>query len=80
MSISLKKKQAATVAGDRLTNLITSDRIQLAGDNPLDRLQDDILNVIKRNLRCGRVNVRQGLSRQLKVLEIDIDLVPRTRT
>ncbi|HTR16086.1 MAG TPA: cell division topological specificity factor MinE [Acetobacteraceae bacterium] len=79
MSISLKKKPAATVAGDRLTNLIASDRVQLAGENPLDRLQDDILNAIKRNLRCGHVNVRQGISRQLKVLEIDIDLVPRVR-
>jgi cell division topological specificity factor MinE len=70
-------RRPARIAERRLLSLLAADRAMIAGPDVLDKLQREIVASIRRHVRGGRVHIRQGVSAQLSVLEIDIDLESR---
>ncbi len=70
----LKKKQSASVAKDRLTIAIMSDRESNQDFQFLDELKAEILEVVKKYVDVSSVDIKKEVEGDIEALSIDVEL------
>jgi len=69
----LKGRSSAAMAAARLRETVTQDRMQAIGPDGLERLQEKVMAAIRSECRPSHITIRQGISRSLQVIEMDLD-------
>ena len=70
----LKKKQSASVAKDRLTIAIMSDRESNQDFQFMDELKAEILEVVKKYVDVSSVDIKKEVEGDIEALSIDVEL------
>lgn len=70
----LNKNKSASVAKDRLTIAIMSDRESNADFPFMDELKAEILEVVKKYVGVKTVNIKKEVEGEIEALSIDIQL------
>ena len=70
----LKKKQSASVAKDRLTIAIMSDRESNKEFQFMDELKAEILEVVKKYVDVSSVDIKKEMEGDIEALSIDVEL------
>jgi len=70
----LNKKKSASVAKDRLTIAIMTDRESNADFPFMDELKAEILEVVKKYVGVKAVNIKKEVEGEIEALSIDIQL------
>lgn len=75
-----ERKSSANVAKERLQILVAHDRVRTGGPDYLPKLQQEILEVIRKYVTVGEDDVSVQLDRQgnTSVLELNISLPEET--
>jgi len=69
-----KKKKSATVAKDRLTIAIMSDRDRTNGYPFMDEMKAEIMEVVQKYVGVRGVEIRKEVDGDVEALAIDIEL------
>jgi len=70
----LSKKKSASVAKDRLTIAIMSDREATEDLHFMDELKAEIIEVVKKYVGVKTVNIKKEVENNIEALSIDIQL------
>jgi len=70
----LKKKESASMAKDRLTIAIMSDRESIYELPFMDNLKSEILEVVKKYVSVKAVDIKKEVEGDIEALSIDIQL------
>lgn len=73
----LKKKKSASVAKDRLTIAIMSDRDACEEFAFMDELKAEIIEVVKKYVGVKTVDIKKEVVGELEALSIDIQLAEK---
>ncbi len=73
----LKKKKSASIAKDRLTIAIMSDRTANTEFPFMDELKAEIIQVVKKYVDVKTVDIKKEVEGELEALSIDIQLEER---
>jgi len=68
------KKKSASVAKDRLTIAIMSDRDRTNGYPFMDEMKAEIMEVVKRYVGVRGVEIRKEVDGDIEALAIDVEL------
>ena len=69
-----KKKKSASVAKDRLTIAIMSDRVRTNGYPFMDEMKAEIMEVVQKYIGVKAVEIRKEVDGEVEALAIDIEL------
>jgi len=69
-----EEKDSATVAKNRLTIAIMSDRDRLNGYDFMDELKAEIIEVVQRYVGVRDIEIRKEFSDDMEALAIDVEL------
>ena len=69
-----KKKKSASVAKDRLTIAIMSDRVRTNGFEFMDEMKAEIMKVVQKYIGVKDVAIRKEVDGDVEALAIDIEL------
>jgi len=69
-----KKKKSASVAKDRLTIAIMSDRDRTNSYPFMDEMKREIIEVIKKYIGVKNVKIKKEVDGDLEALSIDVEL------
>jgi cell division topological specificity factor len=75
----LKKKKSASVAKDRLTIAIMSDRVRTNGYPFMDEMKAEIMEVVQKYIGVKGVEIRKEVDGDVEALAIDIELEKETK-
>ena len=70
----LKKKESASIAKDRLTIAIMSDRGQGFNYPFMDELKKEIIAVVKKYIEVRNIDITKEISGDFEALSIDVEL------
>ena len=73
-----KKKKSASVAKDRLTIAIMSDRDRTNGYPFMDEMKAEIIAVVQKYVGVRGVEIRKEIDGDMEALAIDVELDKRT--
>ena len=68
----LKKKQSASIAKDRLTIAIMSDRNHSNEYPFMDEMKTDIINVVKKYIGVKRIEITKEIDGDFEALSIEV--------
>ena len=68
------KKKSASVAKDRLTIAIMSDRVRTNGYPFMDEMKAEIMEVVKKYVGVKGVNIRKEVDGDIEALAIEVEL------
>jgi len=74
----LKKKQSASIAKDRLTIAIMSDRNQSSEYPFMDEMKREIIDVVKKYIGVKHVEITKEIDGDVEALSIDVLLDTNT--
>jgi len=69
-----KKRKSASVAKDRLTIAIMSDRDRTNGFPFMDEMKAEIMEVVKKYVGVRGVEIRKEVDGEMEALAIDVEL------
>ena len=69
-----KKKKSASVAKDRLTIAIMSDRDRTNSYPFMDEMKAEIIEVVKKYIGVKNVKIKKEIDGDLEALSIDVEL------
>ena len=69
-----KKRQSASVAKDRLTIAIMSDRDRTNGYPFMDEMKAEIMEVVQKYVGVRGVEIRKEIDGDMEALAIDVEL------
>lgn len=69
-----EEEKSATVAKNRLTIAIMSDRDRLNGYDFMDELKAEIIEVVQRYVGVRDIEIRKEFSDDMEALAIDVEL------
>lgn len=69
-----EEKKSATVAKDRLTIAIMSDRDRLNGYEFMDEMKAEIIEVVQRYVGVRDIEIRKEINGEIEALTIDVEL------
>ncbi len=69
-----KKKESASIAKDRLTIAIMSDRGQGFNYPFMDELKKEIIAVVKKYIEVRNIDITKEISGDFEALSIDVEL------
>jgi len=69
-----KKKQSASIAKDRLTIAIMSDRNHSNEYPFMDEMKTEIINVVKKYIGVRAIEITKDVNGELEALSIDVQL------
>ena len=69
-----KKKKSASIAKDRLTIAIMSDRDRTNSYPFMDEMKAEIIEVVKKYVGVKNVEIRKEVAGDLEALSIDVEL------
>ncbi len=75
----LNKKESASIAKDRLTIAIMSDRDNLAEFPFMDELKNEIMEVVKKYVGVKTVEIKKEIEGEIEALSIEIELDKNSR-
>lgn len=70
----LNKKESASIAKDRLTIAIMSDRDNLVEFPFMDELKNEIMEVVKKYVGVKTVEIKKEIEGEIEALSIEIEL------
>jgi len=70
----LKKKKSASLAKDRLTIAIMSDRDRTNGYPFMDEMKAEIIKVVQKYVGVKGVEIRKEIDGDMEALAIDVEL------
>jgi len=70
----LKKKESASIAKDRLTIAIMSDRGQGFNYPFMDELKKEIIAVVKKYIEVRNIDITKEINGDFEALSIDVEL------
>ncbi len=70
----LKKKESASIAKDRLTIAIMSDRGQGFNYPFMDELKQEIIAVVRKYIEVRNIDITKEISGDFEALSIDVEL------
>lgn len=73
-----ENKKSATVAKDRLTIAIMSDRDRLNGYEFMDEMKAEIIEVVQKYVGVRDIEIRKELNGEIEALAIDVELDQNT--
>ena len=74
-----KKKNSASVAKDRLTIAIMSDRDRLNDYPFMDEMKAEIIEVVKKYIGVRTVEIKKEVDGDIEALSIDVELDSKER-
>jgi cell division topological specificity factor len=69
-----EEKKSASVAKDRLTIAIMSDRDRLNGFEFMDELKAEIIEVVQKYVGVRDIEIRKEFNGEMEALAIDVEL------
>ena len=69
-----KKKKSASVAKDRLTIAIMSDRDRTNAYPFMDEMKAEIIEVVKKYIGVKNIEIKKEVDGELEALSIDVEL------
>ena len=69
-----KRKKSASVAKDRLTIAIMSDRDRINAYPFMDEMKAEIIEVVKKYIGVKGVEIKKEIDGELEALSIDVEL------
>ena len=70
----LRRKKSASVAKDRLTIAIMSDRDRTNAYPFMDEMKAEIIEVVKKYIGVKNVEIKKEIDGELEALSIDVEL------
>ena len=69
-----KKKKSASVAKDRLTIAIMSDRVRTNGYPFMDEMKEEIIDVVRKYIGVRGIEIKKEFDGDFEALSIDVML------